>query len=129
MVKQIYTTKDRKALYDKLRPFVSKKLQDLKSDYSYRELADITGVTHARIIEAAKGSYLNEKTLRLLLGGEVLNLPEIKANVKMSVKDAIYLDQLAATSSPVLVRKLVRLIDRIGFDNTLDKLDALLKTK
>ena len=129
MVKEIYSKKDKKELYGRLKPYVAKRLNDLQSEYTFRELSDITGVHHTRITEAARGNYLNEATLRLLLGGEVLNLKDIKANVDLTTKDLHYLDQLVATSHPILVRRMVRMLDRYGLDATITRLDNMLRDK
>ena len=129
MVKQIYTKKDKTELYEKLLPFVSKHLKSLTTNYNYKEIAEMSGVNHIRVVEAANGHYLNENTLRLLIGGEVINLADIRGNVDLSTKDDEYLEQLAATSNPKIVRRLVRLIDKFGIDNAVKELDGILKAK
>ena len=108
---------------------MAKRLHSMTSEYTFREIGQLCGVHHTRITEAAQGNYLNEATLRLLMGGEVLHLKDIKANVDLTTKDNIYLDQLAATSHPVLIRRLVRLIDRYGMDATITRLDNLLRDR
>ena len=129
MVKTIYTNKERRELYERLLPLIATTLKELKNHYNYREIAEMTGTTHTRIVDAANGHYLNETTLRMLIGGEVISLSDIRANVELSKNDLMYLEQLAATANPKILRRLVRILDKYGLNSTIDKLDTLLKPK
>jgi hypothetical protein len=127
MVKDIFTKKDKHRLYERLMPYVAKRLQRLSDEYTYREIAEICDIDPARITQAVKEQYLNEATLRSFLGGEVIRIKDIKANVELSRKDSEYLDNLAATSHPIIIRRVRRLIEKFGMDSTITKFDQLLK--
>lgn len=128
MVKEIYTKADKKRFFKKIMPYISRRLQSLTDEYTYREIAEICGLDPSRITQAVKRTYLNEQTLRSFIGGEVVSIKDIKANVEgLDRKDMEYLQNLSATSNPALVRRLVRLVDKFGLDNTVVKFDQLLR--
>jgi len=128
MVKEIYTKADKKRFFKKVMPYISLKIQSLSDEYTYREIAEICGLDPSRITQAAKRQYLNEPTLRSFIGGEVVLIKDIKANVpELSKKDLEYMNNLAATSSPALVRRLVRLVEKFGLDNTVVRFDQILR--
>ena len=114
MVKIIYTDKEKKDLYSRLLPFLSRVVHDLRNTYTCKELSALSGVPQNRISEIISETYLNEEILRKLIGGEIITMAQIKSGVKLTQKDEEYLKKLVATSSPALVRRLVQVMDSGG---------------
>ena len=107
-------------------PIVSSKLRSLTNLYTYKELSEMTGVPHPRIIEAANNVYLNETTLRIFMGGEVITLADL-SKAELTEKDIGYLQELEATSDSRIVTRLRKIIEKYGKDEAVKLLDALLK--
>ncbi len=94
-MKELLTKMQQKELYSKIGRFVASELRFLrKTEFTYKEIADRTGLSQVRISEIVNEDVnkpFNEKALVALLGGNILKVSTLLKKCNLTEAEATYL--------------------------------------
>lgn len=127
------TKREKKNLFNKLVPFVSKKLLKLKDErYDFMEMRQLTGLGNNRLSELAHyknydKQVLNEKTLIQLLGGGLVKIEELLKKNNLTETERAYLETLIVYESKISAADM-KLLKKHGF-TVNDAIQELIKAK
>ena len=111
-------TKQKKALFEKLSPYVAKRLRWLKEmdQWTFSEISEATGIHFSRITEMSRPDKykerrpLNDRTLSMLLGGRILDYKDLLEKNNLTPAEQNYLETFILDQDKELRELLVRLV-------------------
>lgn len=127
------TKREKKNLFAKLVPLVSKKLLKLKAErYDFMEMHLLTGLGNNRLSELAHyenydKQVLNERTLIQLMGGGLVKVEKLLKKNNLTEAERAYLETLIVYESKVNAADL-KLLKKHGF-TVNDAIQELIKSK
>lgn len=96
METELFTKKDKKKLFKKVAAYSTARLRFLKqTEYDFKEIAFLTGISTSRLSELIRKQYLNEKTLVGLIGGGILKIEELIKKANLTEKEIQHIKRYA----------------------------------